>query len=108
MTTFHTTPPKVILKGDKDSFDKDSLSKTWSVPNSLKPAERITPMTFCLLCSMFMGLLMKDLKISRAVSVSITSPFLLTLLATQALKAIGSRSISFSVSIPGTKLSISN
>ena len=46
---------------------------------------------------------MKLLYMANAVGVSITSPFLLTLLATQALKATGNKSTSLEVSISGIK-----
>ena len=49
----------------------------------------------------FIGLLIKFLSISDAVTELITSPFLLTLFTTHASKAIGSRSIFFAVSISG-------
>jgi len=63
------------------------------VPNSENPADKITPTIFERLCSMLIGLFMKFLYTSVAIDESITSQFLLTRFTTQALNAIGKRSI---------------
>ena len=58
---------------------------------------------------MLIGLLIKFLAILAAVAVSITSPFLLTLLTTQASKATGNKSILSSKLIFGINfLNLSN
>ena len=59
-TNFQITPPKVRLNGPS-WFSKSFSLKGLSVPNSENPAVKIVPITFCLLCSMLIGLLIKFL-----------------------------------------------